>query len=116
MNRLDWRNLSIDSLELQPEEAAAQLLPVLHDYTLQSDQNIQGYCKELLGSAQELIRFLFPFSPNESKFLDSLLDTGIMDATLLTDNPALVERIENQPLLHWKATNVRNHLSEATLH
>lgn len=38
-----------------------------------------------------------------------LLDEGKIDSTILTDDPILQKRIQGQPLLEWKAINVRKH-------
>lgn len=106
MSRLDWRSLSLDSLTLEPEDIATQLLPVLHNHTLSNGHTIHTYCSNLLSTAKELLRFLFPLSLNERTFLDLLLDDGVIDATLLTNNQNLQHRIESQPLLAWKAMHV----------
>ena len=38
---------------------------------------------------------------------DLLLEKGKIDATILTADKSLQERIQAQPLLEWKARNVR---------
>lgn len=38
-----------------------------------------------------------------------LLDRGMVDSTILTADASLQRRIQNQPLLEWKALNVRRH-------
>ena len=41
-----------------------------------------------------------------------LHDEGIVDAEALHDDPVIQERIRLQPMLQWKALNVRNHHKE----
>ena len=41
--------------------------------------------------------------------LDLLMDEGVVDSSILTDDEALQQRIQSQPLLEWKALNVRRH-------
>jgi hypothetical protein len=36
-----------------------------------------------------------------------LLDEGIINASLLTDDLDFQKKIQDQPLLHWKALNVK---------
>ena len=50
-----------------------------------------------------------PFKDAERAFLDLLLEQGKIDATILTSDRSLQERIQAQPLLEWKALNVRRH-------
>ncbi|MBW2021227.1 MAG: nucleotidyl transferase AbiEii/AbiGii toxin family protein, partial [Deltaproteobacteria bacterium] len=59
-------------------------------------------CREGLG-------VVLPFNDAEREFLDLLLDKGEIDSTLLTANETLQKRIQQQPLLEWKALNVKKH-------
>ena len=52
---------------------------------------------------------MLPFTDAERAFLDLLLDRGEVDASILTSDTTLRERIQAQPLLEWKALNVRRH-------
>ena len=45
---------------------------------------------------------MFPFTEAEQAFLDLVLDEGEIDATILTSDSSLQERIQVQPLLEWK--------------
>ncbi len=53
---------------------------------------------------------LLSWSAGERRFLDRLLDEGEIDATPLHGDPGVQERISRQPMLAWKAQNVREHL------
>jgi hypothetical protein len=46
---------------------------------------------------------LFPLRERERAFLQSLFEHGAIDATLATDDRHLIEKINNHPLLQWKA-------------
>ena len=52
---------------------------------------------------------LLPFNNEERAFLDLLLGAGEIDASLPTTDAALRGRIQAQPLLEWKARNVRGY-------
>ena len=52
---------------------------------------------------------VLPLAEAESEFLDRLLDHGELVPALLTNDPALGERIAAQPMLAWKSLNVRRH-------
>jgi hypothetical protein len=52
---------------------------------------------------------VLPFTDSEQAFLDLLLDRGVVDAKILTLDADLQQRIQTQPLLKWKAINVRKH-------
>jgi hypothetical protein len=58
---------------------------------------------------RQALSAVLPFNDTERDFLDLLLDKGEIDSTILTADSALQKRIQQQPLLGWKALNVRQH-------
>jgi len=46
---------------------------------------------------------------NERAFPELLLDRGIVNAKVLTPDAMLQQQIQKQPLLEWKALNVRRY-------
>jgi hypothetical protein len=52
---------------------------------------------------------LLTWSASERGFLDLLLDEGVIDATLLHSDRTVQGRVLAQPMLRWKAQNVREH-------
>ena len=62
-----------------------------------------------MAECRQVLDALLPFNDAERSFLDLLLDEGKIDARLLPLDEALQGRIYAQPLLEWKAQNVRRH-------
>ena len=60
--------------------------------------------RRLEGAVEQLL----DWSISERRFLDRLHDEGVVDAEALHADPAVQERIRTQPMLLWKARNVRN--------
>ncbi len=108
MNRRDWRAVSADDVSFDPVELASQLAPALRGG---AEQSLEAgrYGQTLVDECRNALSALLPFTEGERAFLDRLLDEGEIDATLLTDEPGLQQRIEAQPLLAWKAQHVRSH-------
>jgi hypothetical protein len=50
---------------------------------------------------------LLDWSNAEMRFLDRLHEDGDIDAEVLHADPDVQERIRQQPMLRWKAKNVR---------
>jgi hypothetical protein len=63
----------------------------------------------LVEESRKALSAVLPFTENELTFLDLLLEKGEIDSSLLTADAALRQRIQRQPLLEWKALNVRKH-------
>lgn len=107
MNRKDWRTVSANDVELDPMALARQLLPMLRV----NSPELQGGSAEigdrLVRECREGLALVLPFVASEQEFLDLLLEQGVIDATLLTADTSLQQRIQSQPLLKWKALNVR---------
>ena len=107
MNRRDWRTVSPDDVAFDAAELVSELTPALRVGSEQS-REASVYGQTLVDECRAALSALLPFSDGERAFLDRLLDHGEIDPTLLTGDPELQERIEAQPLLAWKAQNVRS--------
>ena len=109
MNRKDWRTVSADGVEFDATELARQLIPTLRVNTPELHVESAKYGTRMVKECQDNLSAVLPFSGAELEFLDLLLERGKIDATLLTSDKDLQKRIQNQPLLKWKAINVRRH-------
>jgi predicted nucleotidyltransferase component of viral defense system len=109
MNRKDWRTISIEDVEFDPGELARQLLPTLRGVARPKDESPEQFGQRLVAQCRSGLSGLLPLTDSEKEFLDRLLDEGRIDASLLTDDAELKQRIESHPLLEWKALNVRRH-------
>lgn len=99
MSSIDFRTISLDNIAFEIKELSQKLVPVLRIDQQQWKNNAASCveeCREKLGN-------ILPFVDQERKFLDLLYDEGKIDASLLTQDPKLIERIQNQPLLKWKS-------------
>ena len=67
------------------------------------------YGAQLVRECKRALSIVLPFTDADRAFLYLLLDEGEIDATILTSDTSLQERIQTQPLLEWKALNVRRY-------
>ena len=108
MNRRDWRTVGLDDVDFDPLELSSQLIPALH-IDGPGDFRPAGYGDSLVEECRLSLSTLLPFNDAEREFLDLLLEEGRISPGLLTVDHVLQERISSQPLLHWKALNVRRY-------
>lgn len=108
MNRSDWRRISADDIDFDPLEVTRQLLPALH-IDGAHEHLAADYGEALVEECRTGLSALLPFTDSERCFLDTVLDQGQISPELLTDDAELQGRILSQPLLAWKAQNVREH-------
>ncbi len=109
LNRIDWRTVSIEDVGFDAGELQNQLIPVLRGDAILNRPNYSTWASQLVNECKQGLTAILPFRPNESEFLDQLLDYGEIKPELLTDDLHLIERIATQPGLLWKARNVREH-------
>ena len=109
MNRRDWRTVSVDDVDFDSAELARQLGPTLRARPPQDREALTEYGARLVEECRRALSIVLPFTDAERAFLDLLLDRGEIDASLLTSDTTLQQRIQAQPLLEWKALNVRRH-------
>ncbi|MGD0665478.1 MAG: nucleotidyl transferase AbiEii/AbiGii toxin family protein [Rhabdochlamydiaceae bacterium] len=100
MSSIDWRTISLDKVNFEAQELSQQLVPVLgigrHKEWVKNVSAIVEKCREKLN-------VFLPFTKNERLFFDLLYDEGKVDASLLTDQLDLIEKIQGQPLIKWKS-------------
>jgi hypothetical protein len=109
MNRKDWRTVSIADVNFDPDELARLLTPTLNRRFMEKQGPPAEYGKRLVKECQAKLEAVLPLNDPEREFLDLLLEKGEVDATALTPDKALQDRIHSQPLLQWKALNVKRH-------
>jgi hypothetical protein len=109
MNRRDWRTISIEDVKFEAVRQADQLLFTLQASEFGNFGSSAEYGAKLVEDCRKALAAVLPFTDAERKFLDLLLDKGEIDPAILTNDAALQERIREQPLLEWKAINVRKH-------
>ena len=109
--RSDWREVCRQSPTLHAGTLGRQLRSALTAAEAQRTRPIaaDAYLAELQAKAAPVQQMVVPLNPAEMAFLDRLLDNGDIVPSLLTDNPALQQRIASEPWLRWKAINVRRH-------
>lgn len=109
MNRIDWRTVSADNVDFDAAEFARQLIPTLRVRAAKVESKPIEYGARLVEECRDGLSAVLPFTDNERAFLDLLLDGGIVDAKVLTPDAVLQQKIQKQPLLEWKALNVRRY-------
>lgn len=109
MNRVDWRTVSVENLDFDATELSRQLIPTLRARMPEVESKPTEYGARLVEECRERLSAVLPFLDNERAFLDLLLDRGIIDSRILTPDPVLQQLIQRQPLLEWKALNVRRY-------
>jgi hypothetical protein len=109
MNRKDWRTVSVEDVDFDATELARQLIPMLRLGAIQGTDGAEKYGKKLMEECRQALSAVLPFNDAEREFLYLLLDKGEIDSTILTADATFQSRIQQQPLLKWKALNVRKY-------
>lgn len=105
--RQDVRGLRPGAAAVTPTEVRNQLLPLLRveGRPFAGDPvRLAEHLTEVCTAAAER---LLAWSGREREFIDRLSDRGEIVSELITDDPALQALVREQPLLQWKARNVR---------
>jgi len=106
MDNLDFPRLRIGFVVYG---AMNRMVPTLRVTKANVQAESAEYGALLVRECREGLAALLPFTDPERTFLDLLLDWGVIDSTLLTADASLQSRIQHQPLLKWKALNVKKH-------
>ncbi|MBW1810259.1 MAG: nucleotidyl transferase AbiEii/AbiGii toxin family protein [Deltaproteobacteria bacterium] len=109
INRRDWREVSLDDVQTNPDEVDRQLVPLLRGDMAPDRDHIQIWTEQLVADCRDLLSAVLPFEPQEREFLNQLNDRGDIAAELLTKDAGLQSVIQAHPALLWKALNVKKH-------
>lgn len=109
MNRKDWRTVSTEDVNFESAELARQLMPTLRVSESAERESFDQYGTRLVEECRQALSVVLPLKENEKAFFDLLLEQGEIDSTILTYDLDLQQRIQKQPLLEWKAVNVRKY-------
>lgn len=112
MNRKDWRTITLDDVSFDAKELEQMLLPVLNENIVnQISEASSSFGKKLIDESRERLGALCRFTESELEFLNAILDRGEIKPELITSDYELQTRIASQPMLQWKAMNVRKHFN-----
>lgn len=109
MSRKDWRTVSAKDAEVPARELRDKLYPLLRRTDAERIPSIKTWARELSRECRQSLSAVLPLSDREREFLDRILDHGQIEGSLLTSDPALLDRIRRHPGLEWKAQNVREY-------
>ena len=108
-SRHDCRSLEVPAAPLDGRAIVRELEPMLR----RTAEGGVPDCDELMewidGKLQPAREALLVWSQDERRFLDRLLDEGEIEPERLHPDPTVQERVRMQPMLRWKAQNVREH-------
>ena len=109
MRRRDWRRVSVNDIDFDPEEIGGALAPLLRRTDNEALGNRREYGQSLFSEVKANLCKVLPLHSNEIQFLDALLDKGEIAAGLLTGDKALQQAIGSHPALLWKARKARKY-------
>ncbi len=113
MNRVDWREISSDSVKTSVDDVKRQLLPMLRRDLRPAASDVERWTSDLIEETRALLGILLPLAENEVEFLERLNGRGAIEPSLLTNDADLQQRIISNPGLKWKALNVKKHIDGA---
>lgn len=113
INRVDWREVSSDSVTTTVDEVKRQLLPMLRQDIRPALGEVERWTSDLIEETRAYLGAVLPLADHETAFLERLNGVGEIEASLLTTDDDLKRRIADNPGLRWKAQNVKKHVGNA---
>jgi hypothetical protein len=104
---VDWRKVSVEHIAFDPEELKQNLIPVLRGEAATMFENGRECSERFVRETRENLSRVLPFTNGEVQFLEALLERAEIQPEHLTDDAAMIAKIKDLPMLHWKALNVK---------
>ena len=107
MSSEDWRSVTVNSITADPQEVKSRLVPLLRkDHPIR--RNWSDAAEQLIAECRSgITQLLFPLTESEEEFLRLLHEDFIINASLLTDDPAMTEVLSALPGLRWKVRSLQ---------
>jgi predicted nucleotidyltransferase component of viral defense system len=102
-SRHDFRQITADRIEVDQAELEAKLLPVLRADARQQLLEDRSWARRLRDECVSRLSMLLPLRDNERMFISRIREAGAIQADLLTDDSLLIDRIQMNPALLWRA-------------
>ena len=107
MNIEDWRKVSVDHVVFDAAEIKQNLIPVLRQEIIAEIERGGEWAERLVTETKAGLQRLLPLREAELQFLEMLLEKAEIKPDFITKDGQEIEKINQQPMLHWKALNVR---------
>lgn len=104
MNPKDWRTVSPEDLECSAKDVKERLLPLINHTEVPADEDLDAYAETMVKTVKGKLSSLFPLSEKESEFVRLVREEGIIEPTLITDDPVLADIVRQHPSLLWRAS------------
>ncbi|MEE8117792.1 MAG: nucleotidyl transferase AbiEii/AbiGii toxin family protein [Gemmatimonadales bacterium] len=108
-SRNDCRSLRVPAAALDARAIARELEPMLRRTAKGEAPDCDDLMAWIDGKLRPVRETLLAWSEGERRFLDRLLDEGEIEPEHLDPDRAVQDRVRMQPMLQWKARNVREH-------
>jgi hypothetical protein len=112
-SRKDCRSLRPPAFALDVAAITRELEPLLRRSAEGQAPDCDDLLARIVGTLQPVRESLLAWSAGERTFLDRLLDEGDIAPEHLHADRAVQDRVRMQPMLRWKAQNVREHRGRA---
>ena len=106
-SRQDARRIEPQGVAVNLKDVRDTLLPLLRVESRPFGGDVEALAARVNSASVEAAQSLLDVSRREREFLDRLLDRGEIAAEVLVDEPDRQTLIRGQPLLQWKAVNMR---------
>ena len=97
MSNQDTRKVSHANVHYRDEQMNDQLAPLLRRETVERHGSTAAYAKVLFEQCLSVLSWVLPLRENEREFVSQIRDHQNIDASLLTEDKHLQERINVQP-------------------
>lgn len=108
-SRNDCRTFRAPEPRIDMHAITRELEPMLRRTDTGAAPDLEALQRWMIDSLRPATESLLQWSESERDFLDRLLDEGVIEASLLHADRTVQQRVLAQPMLLWKAQNVRQY-------
>ena len=101
--KIDLRQITPQDITVDVKDLTNRLVPLLNKNDISSMGSISTWSDNLVQQCQRDFSQLLPITTKEREFLTNLLDKGLIEPQLISDNDNLINNVKNHPAIIWSA-------------
>lgn len=105
--KMDLRRIIPQDITVNVKDLKNRLVPLLNKNDVTTMGSISTWSNNLVQQCQKDFSRLLPITNKEREFLTNLLDEGLIEPQLISDDGNLINNIKNHPAVRWSAQQAK---------
>lgn len=105
--KIDLRQITPQDISVDVKDLTNRLVPLLNKNDIRSMRSLSTWSDSLVQQCRRDFDRLLPITNKEKEFLTNLLEKGLIEPELISNDKNLITNIKNHPAVRWSAQQAK---------